>query len=98
MQTCSRCFTQSSDTVLTCPVCQADLKALSTMAVALAKFRANPRVQLVRLAMPDDACPVCRTYEGTYPKETAPALPVEGCSEPNGCRGFYVPLLEEIYP
>jgi hypothetical protein len=98
MQTCSRCFTQSSDTVLVCPKCQADLKALSTTAVALAKFRANPRVLWVHLAMPEDACPVCRAVEGTYPKEKAPNLPIEGCSEPNGCRGFYQPLLEEIYP
>lgn len=98
MQTCSRCSTQSSDTVLVCPKCQADLRALSTTAVALAKFRANPRVKLVRLAVPEGACTVCRLQEGTYPKEKVPALPIDGCSEPNGCCCFYEPMLEEIYP
>jgi hypothetical protein len=98
MQTCSRCSKQSPDSVLVCPYCQADLRELSTTAVALKRIRANTRVSAVRLAVPDDACPACHAIEGTYPKDKVPALPVEGCSEPNGCRGFYEPVLEEIYP
>jgi hypothetical protein len=98
VQTCTRCFTQSPDSVHICPKCQADLNELSSTAVALKRILSNPRVRTVRLAVPVDACPACQAVEGTYPKDKVPALPVEGCSEPNGCRGFYEPLLDEIYP
>jgi hypothetical protein len=66
--------------------------------MALKRILANSRVIGVRLAVPENACPACRAVEGTYPKDLVPALPVEGCSEPNGCRGFYQPVLDEIYP
>ena len=98
MQTCSKCFTQSPDEASTCPSCGADLHEFSTTAVALKKFQANPRVVNVRLVVPDGSCPACRAAEGTYPKNAVPALPVEGCSEPNGCQCFYEPMLNEIYP
>jgi hypothetical protein len=98
MQTCSRCSTQSPDSALTCPKCQADLREYSATAVALKRIRANARISAVRLAVPDDACPACMAVEGTYPKDRVPTLPVEGCSEPNGCCCFYEPVLEEIYP
>ena len=62
------------------------------------KFQANSRVNNVRLVVPDNACPACRAVEGTYPKDKVPALPVEGCSETNGCHCFYEPMLNEIYP
>jgi hypothetical protein len=74
------------------------LRELATTAVALKRIRLNPRVLNVRVAVPQDACTACLAVEGTYPKEKVPALPVEGCSEPNGCCAFYEPLLEEIYP
>jgi hypothetical protein len=98
VQTCLRCSTQSPDSAQICPACQADLREFSTTAAALKRIKANPRVRLVRLAVPDNACPACQAVEGTYPKDQVPALPVEGCSEPNGCRAFYEPLLDEIYP
>jgi hypothetical protein len=98
VQICSRCYTQSPDAAVLCPGCGADLRQLSTTSAALKKFQANPRVFSVRLMVPDEACPACRALEGTYPKDQAPALPVEGCSEPNGCRCFYEPMLNEIYP
>ncbi len=98
MQTCSRCFTQSPDSALICPKCQADLREFSVTAASLKRIRANDRISAVRLAVPADACPACLAVEGTYPKDKVPALPVEGCSEPNGCRCFYEPVLEEIYP
>jgi hypothetical protein len=98
VQTCSRCSTQSADTVLVCPQCQADLREFSTTAAAIKRIRSNSRVRTVRLAVPVDACPACQAVEGTYPKDKVPALPVEGCSEPNGCRAFYEPVLDEIYP
>lgn len=98
MQTCSRCNTLAPDSALTCPNCQANLKEFSTTAVALRKFQDNPRVNAIHLATSEEACPVCQVLQGTYPKDKVPALPVEGCSHPQGCRCFYQPLLEEIYP
>jgi hypothetical protein len=98
VQICSKCQTQSPDAAVVCPRCAADLRQFSTTAAALKKFQANPRVQNVRLVVPGDACPACLALEGTYAKDQAPSLPVEGCSEPNGCRCFYEPMLTEIYP
>lgn len=98
MQTCSRCNATSPDTSLTCPHCQADLKIFSTCAVALQNFRQNQRVTSIRVNVAHDACPVCYEARGTFPKETAPALPHEGCSHTRGCRCTYEPVLNEIYP
>lgn len=98
MQTCSRCNTQSPDTLQTCPSCQANLADYSKFAVALKRFQENPRVLAVHLAMQADSCPACQELQGTYPKDKVPKLPIEGCSNENGCRCFYQPLLEEIFP
>jgi len=65
---------------------------------ALQKFKNNPRVKNVRFIVAADCCPACATHEGTYNKEDAPSLPVEGCSHPNGCRCFFEPMLTIIYP
>ncbi len=98
MQTCSRCHTQAPDDITICPGCQADLRELSTTAVALASFKQNARVNGVHVASAEGACPACLAVQGTYPKDQAPTLPVEGCSHPQGCRCFYQPTLEEIFP
>ena len=98
MQTCSRCQTQSNDTVLVCPTCQADLREYATTVVALKRLQENSRVKTIRLVVAHDACPACQAVEGTYEKELTPRLPVEGCSEKYGCRCFYEPTLDEIYP
>ncbi len=98
MQTCSRCNSNSPDTATTCPKCGADLKEASTTAVALRKFQENPRVNAVNVVVHEDACPACQAIQGTYPKDRVPRLPVEGCSHESGCRCFYQPLLEEIFP
>jgi hypothetical protein len=98
MQTCSQCGAQSPDTVIQCVACQADLRRFSTTAQALFHFQNNPRVMAVRLSVAHDACPVCQQMQGTYPKDKVPLLPVEGCSDPDGCRCFYDPVLTEIYP
>lgn len=98
MQTCSRCQTQSGDSVITCPTCGADLKEFSAAAQALQRLLQNQRVLLVRLIVATDACPACQAVEGTYPKDKVPTLPVKGCSCPQGCTCFYEPLLNEIYP
>jgi hypothetical protein len=65
---------------------------------ALKKFRANERVSNVRLIVSGDCCPACTAHEGTYDKNEAPLLPIEGCSHPTGCRCFYEPMLTVIYP
>jgi hypothetical protein len=98
VQTCSKCNAQSPDTAPQCIACQADLSIFSMTAVALKKFQDNPRVRDVRLVVAADACPACAAYEGTYPKDQVPTLPIEGCSHPNGCRCFYEPMLNIIYP
>lgn len=98
MQTCSKCNTQSPDSATNCLNCQADLSEFSTTAVALKKFQANPRVLNVRLVVAHDCCPACRLVEGTYDKNQAPRLPVEGCSHNLGCRCYYEPMLSDIYP
>lgn len=98
MQTCSRCQSQFPDEVLVCTHCGADLREYSVNAVALRQMQANPRVLNIRLIVAADACPTCRAAAGTYPKDSVPRLPVEGCSNGLGCRCFYEPMLTEIYP
>jgi hypothetical protein len=98
VQTCSKCFTQSPDSTDLCPNCQADLQQFSTTAVALKQLQANPRVRLVRINTAEDDCPACDALHGTYAKEEAPHLPHPGCSHEHGCRCFYEPVLDEIYP
>jgi len=98
VQTCSRCNTQSPDTVVKCPTCGAELNENSTTAVALRKFLESPRVNAVNVIVHEDACPACQQIQGTYPKDRVPKIPVEGCAHENGCRCFYQPLLEEIFP
>jgi hypothetical protein len=67
-------------------------------AAALARFKANPRISRIRIIVPEDACPACRHLEGEYDKDSVPELPLLDCSHPLGCRSFYEPKLEEIYP
>ncbi|HVN53771.1 MAG TPA: hypothetical protein VMT46_05525 [Anaerolineaceae bacterium] len=98
MQTCTRCSTQSPDTALVCNNCQADLSIYSATAVALKRYQVNPRVRLVKIAVCSDSCPVCYEMRGAYEKDAVPGLPVEGCSHPHGCRCFYEPELDELYP
>jgi hypothetical protein len=78
--------------------CQADLSEWSNTAVALKQFKENPRVKYVRLMVDANCCPACHEVEGAYPKDQVPVLPVEGCSHSLGCRCFYLPFLEEIFP
>ncbi len=78
MQTCTRCNTQSADSVTICPKCGANLKEYSIQAETLRKFQENPRVIAINVIVHDDACPACQELQGTYPKDQAPILPVEG--------------------
>jgi hypothetical protein len=74
------------------------LNEFSTVAVALKRYQKNPRVKLIRISVAADACPVCYELQGAYPKDQVPRLPEEGCSYPRGCRCFYEPVLDELYP
>ncbi|MCZ7552958.1 MAG: zinc-ribbon domain-containing protein [Anaerolineales bacterium] len=98
MQTCSKCQTQSPDSAELCINCGADLKVWSETAIALKQLQENERVIYVRISVAQDCCPACRQMEGAYAKDSVPTLPVEGCSHVNGCRCFYQPVLEAIYP
>lgn len=98
MITCSRCNTQCFDSTTQCPTCQSDLSAFSTVAVTLRHFQENPRVNAIQVSVAADACPACQASQGTFKKTSAPHLPHEGCSHPLGCRCYYEPILDEIYP
>ncbi len=63
----------------------------------LAKLQSNPRVELVRVAGPDN-CSTAQTVQGVYAKSEVPVLPVEGCSRRGGCICTYEPVLNDIYP
>lgn len=65
---------------------------------SLKKMQENLRVKYVVVIVPADACPACQNLTGTYPKDQVPRLPVESCSHPLGCRSYYMPYLDEIYP
>jgi hypothetical protein len=71
---------------------QADAEA------ALKRMQDNPRISKIVLSVPDDACPACREIAGTYSKDETPGLPMDVCTHPLGCRSFYQPFIEELYP
>ncbi len=98
MRTCTVCNASSPDTSGNCVRCDADLSIHSHTAKALAEFQINERVYEVRIIVAHNCCPACREIEGAYPKDSAPTLPVRGCSHALGCRCFYEPALVEIYP
>jgi hypothetical protein len=98
VQLCTKCQHESSDSVNLCENCDADLSEFSTISVALKRLLENPRIKSIGLAISHDACPACSSVQGTYEKGEAPLLPVKGCSHPLGCRCFYEPVIEIIYP
>jgi len=70
----------------------------SAAAQSLKAMQANSRVKYIVVIAPADACPACQQLVGTYPKDKVPRLPIESCSHPLGCRAYYMPYLDEIYP
>ncbi len=98
MQTCSVCHVQSPDSAVNCQGCGVILSEWSETAVALKRLQENPRVLYVRISVSGDCCPACRQAEGAYIKEQAPLLPIRGCSHGLGCRCYYQPVLDEVYP
>ncbi len=65
---------------------------------SLQRMQANPRIKYIVVVVPEDACPACQNLTGTYPKDQVPRLPFEECSHPLGCRSYYLPYLDEIFP
>ena len=98
MQTCSKCHQSSSDSVRKCSYCGAELNAWSETANVLKRFQENERVIYIRISVAADCCPACCQAEGAYAKDSVPLLPIEGCSHELGCRCYYQPVLDEIYP
>ena len=76
----------------------ADQWEASQAAQSLERMKANPRVKYIVIVVPEDACPACQNLTGTYPKDQVPRLPIEECSHPLGCRSYYLPFLDEIFP
>ena len=70
----------------------------SPAAQALERMQANPRIKYIVIVVPEDACPACQNLTGTYPKDQVPQLPYEECSHPLGCRAYYLPYLDQIFP
>lgn len=70
----------------------------SEAARSLERMRANPRIKYIVVCVPEDACPACQNLSGTYPKDCVPRLPYEQCSHPLGCRSYYIPYLDEVFP
>ncbi len=75
-----------------------DVWEKSDAAKSLARLRANPRIKYIVVCVPEDACPACQNLTGTYPKDQVPRLPYEDCSHPLGCRAYYIPYLDEVFP
>lgn len=98
MQTCSRCNTATPDHTANCPACGATLPENSTAQASLQRMQKNPRVSKVQVSVAGDACPCCQNLQGTYSKENPPLLPHPGCSHGSGCRCYYEPILNEVYP
>lgn len=98
MQICSQCHFSNPDAAVKCKNCQADLSQWSNLAILRKELQENIRVSHIRIAVSGGCCPACSQVEGVYQKETVPLLPVEGCSHNLGCRCFYLPVLDELYP
>ena len=75
-----------------------DMWETSEAAKSLERMKSNPRIKYIVIIVPEDACPACQNLTGTYPKDQVPRLPIEECSHPLGCRSYYLPYLDEIFP
>lgn len=77
---------------------EAVAKRMAEAEEALKRMQDNPRVSKIVVVVPADACPACMEVFGTYAKDQVPQLPMDVCTHPMGCRAFYQPFLDEIYP
>lgn len=71
-----------------------DEKRRAEQKEALRKIIEGGVATKVRILVDDEACPVCRAVEGAYDFDEVPEIPIEGCSNPNGCNAFYAPVLD----
>lgn len=96
MRICGKCRRESPDEVTVCPKCGADLATQSTTALTLQRLRDEGRFTEVRILADRNCCPTCRARVAAYPIDAVPALPIEGCSHPVGCRCVYEPVLDLV--
>jgi ssDNA-binding Zn-finger/Zn-ribbon topoisomerase 1 len=45
-------------------------------------------------ALDDNTCSICKAAAGVYPIGKVPLLPIANCTNPNGCRCTYLPVVE----
>ncbi len=73
-------------------------KRMAEAEAALKRMQANPRITKIVVVVPGDACPACQEVFGTYEKDAVPRLPMDLCTHPMGCRAYYQPCIDELYP
>ena len=57
-------------------------------------LKARGAIRGVRILTGSDSCPVCQAHAGViYHPDAAPAIPIAGCSHPDGCRCSYTPVM-----
>ena len=77
---------------------EAVAKRMAEAEAALKRMQENARISKVVVVLPGDACPACLEVFGTYAKDEAPRIPMDACTHPLGCRSYYQPFIEELYP
>ena len=65
---------------------------------ALERMKNNPRISKIVVVVPAEACPACQEVFGTYEKDSVPELPMDVCTHPLGCRAYYQPFIDELFP
>ena len=73
-------------------------KRKAEVEAALKRMQENPRITKIVVVVPGDACPACQEVFGTYEKDNVPELPMDACTHPMGCRAYYQPFIDELYP
>lgn len=76
---------------------ESDAKRREEQKEALEQIRSGLATK-VRILIANDACPVCRAWEGAYEFDEVPELPLEGCSRAGGCNAVYAPVLDRYGP
>ena len=73
-------------------------KRIAETNAALKRMQENSRITKIVVVVPADACPACQEVFGTYEKDEAPRLPMDACTHALGCRAYYQPFIDELYP
>ena len=77
---------------------EAVAKRMAEADAALKRMQENPRISKIVVVLPADACPACMEVFGTFSKDETPRIPMDSCTHPLGCRSYYQPFIEELYP